>query len=145
MEFCDFSGPVCPNCGTDVRLINPRATEAAHGAYAQWRVECKAYLSERAPPLVRENFVAAGGDGLPGTEMKKLIRRWLRIEPDEDCPCNAHAAEMDARGCRWCRANIDTIVGWLRAEADRRGLPFVDYFGRKLVELAINREKNAIA
>jgi hypothetical protein len=44
---------------------------------------------------------------------------------------------MDAFGCDWCEAHIDTIVGWLREEAGKRKLPFLDAAGRLLVKRAI--------
>lgn len=44
---------------------------------------------------------------------------------------------MDERGCDWAAANEDQIVGWLREEATKRGLPFLDAAGRVLVRRAI--------
>jgi hypothetical protein len=76
----------------------------------------------------------------PGTELKKFLRRWLGIVATPDCPCNRHAEEMDRNEARqpgWCEANIDTIVGWLRNEAARRKLTFVDAAGRLVVTRAI--------
>jgi hypothetical protein len=78
----------------------------------------------------------AGG---PGTELKKLLSR-VGITSTPTCKCNARAAEMDRQGCDWVEANVDTVVGWLREEATKRGLPFVDMAGRMLVKRAI---KNA--
>lgn len=55
------------------------------------------------------------------------------------CGCKVHAAEMDEKGCDWCEANIETIVEWLRAEADRQGLGgvFVAWTARKVIRKAI--------
>jgi hypothetical protein len=50
---------------------------------------------------------------------------------------------MDRNGCDWCEANIDTIVGWLREEATKRKLPFVDIAGRLLVKRAIRNARKA--
>jgi hypothetical protein len=50
---------------------------------------------------------------------------------------------MDTRGCDWCEANLDTIVGWLREEAEKRGLPFLDVAGRLLVRRAIRNARRA--
>jgi len=47
---------------------------------------------------------------------------------------------MDQWGCDKCEERIDEIVGWLREEAAKRQLPFVDMAGRILVKRAI---KNA--
>jgi hypothetical protein len=82
----------------------------------------------------------------PGTELKKLLAR-VGITAAPDCSCNARAAEMDRREQEspgWCEANIDTIVGWLREQAEARGLPFLDVAGRMLVRRAIqNARRNA--
>lgn len=80
----------------------------------------------------------------PGTELKRLLAR-VGIASSPDCACNARAAEMDWREHEtpgWCEANIETIVGWLREQAEARGLPFLDAVGRMLVRRAI---KNARA
>jgi hypothetical protein len=78
----------------------------------------------------------------PGTELKKLLAK-VGIIAAPNCSCNARAAEMDARGCDWCEENIDTIVGWLREEATKRGLPFLDAAGRLLVKRAIRNARKA--
>lgn len=72
----------------------------------------------------------------PGTELKKLLSR-IGITPKAGCKCLARAVEMDIRGGKWCEANVNTITGWLREEATKRGLPFVDAAGRLLVRRAI--------
>jgi hypothetical protein len=78
----------------------------------------------------------------PGTEMKALLSGWpLYITASEDCPCNRHAAQMDAWGPDECERRLDEIVGWLRVEAERRGLPFADVAGRLLVRRAISRAR----
>ena len=76
----------------------------------------------------------------PGTELKKLLSR-VGITASPDCSCNARARLMDERGIEWCEANIDEIVGWLREEASKRGLPFVDMAGRMLVKRAIRNAR----
>jgi hypothetical protein len=79
----------------------------------------------------------------PGTELKALLAR-VGIVAAPDCACNARAAEMDRQGVEWCEANLDTIVGWLREQAEARGLPFLDLAGRLLVRRAIsNARRNA--
>ena len=80
----------------------------------------------------------------PGTELKKLLAGWpFRIVATPNCSCNAKAAEMDRQGIEWCEANIDTIVGWLREEAGKRGLPFLDAAGRMLIRRAIANARRA--
>jgi hypothetical protein len=78
----------------------------------------------------------------PGTELKKLLAR-VGIAASPSCSCAARAREMNARGCDWCEANLDTLVGWLREEATKRKLPFVDMAGRLLVKRAIRNARRA--
>ena len=49
--------------------------------------------------------------------------------------------ENEARAPGWCEQNIDEIVGWLREEATKRGLPFLDMAGRLLVKRAIRNAR----
>jgi hypothetical protein len=78
----------------------------------------------------------------PGAELKTLLAT-VGITASPTCSCNARAAEMNARGVDWCEANIDTIVGWLREEATKRRLPFLDAAGRLLVKRAIRNARKA--
>jgi hypothetical protein len=78
----------------------------------------------------------------PGTELKKLLKL-IGITATPNCSCNARARTMDANGCDWCEANLETIVGWLREEATKRRLPFLDAAGRMLVKRAINNARKA--
>jgi hypothetical protein len=80
----------------------------------------------------------------PGTELKKMLAT-IGITAEPTCKCNARAAEMDRMEQAfpgWCEANIDLIVGWLREEAERRKLPFVDLAGKLLVKRAIARHRD---
>lgn len=81
----------------------------------------------------------------PGTELSRLLKR-IGIEPTPTCACRAKAAQMDAWGADECSRpeRIDEIVAVMRAEAEARGLPFVDMAGRMLVRRAIaNARRNA--
>ena len=79
-------------------------------------------------------------DGAVGTELKKLLAT-IGITAQPNCSCNKRAKMMDAAGPDWCEQNIATIVGWMRQEATRRGLPFIDTAGKALVRLAISRAR----
>jgi len=115
---CVYAEGVCENCGAVLRSTNTRRNCVS------------------LPQHVRS--------GLPGTELKKLLAI-AGIVADESCPCNARAVEMDRNGPAWCEANIDTIVGWLREQAQARGLPFIDAAGRMLVRRAIrNAERRTL-
>ena len=76
----------------------------------------------------------------PGAELKKLLKL-VGITASPTCSCNARAKRMDIeeeRSPGWCEAHLDEIVGWLREEASKRGLPFIDVAGRLLVKRAIS-------
>jgi hypothetical protein len=77
--------------------------------------------------------------------LSKLLKR-IGISPTPTCSCRAKAAEMDAWGCDECSKpeRIDEVVAVMRAEAEARGLPFLDIAGRLLVKRAIsNARRNA--
>jgi hypothetical protein len=76
----------------------------------------------------------------PGTELKRLLGR-IGIKAEPGCKCTARAEDMDRRGCEWCDANVPLIVGWLREEATKRGLPFVDAAGTVIVRRAISNAR----
>lgn len=118
-------GPwLCPACREPLPIGvfgTPQPCRACNGAVA------------RAAAMPR-----GGG---PGTELKSLLAR-IGIKASPTCSCTARATLMDSHEARepgWCEANIDTIVGWLREEATKRRLPFVDAAGRALVRLACRR------
>jgi hypothetical protein len=93
-------------------------------------------IAERKPERFERVLVG------PGTELKKLISK-VGIKPSPGCQCNSHAVQMNLWGPDECERKIDLIVGWLREEATRRRLPFVDTLARMLVKRAIsNARKN---
>lgn len=79
----------------------------------------------------------------PGTELHRLLSR-LWLNEAKGCGCRSHAAQMDRRGCRWCEANMDTIIGWMRKAAKKRGLPFLDAGARVLIRRAIRNARKAV-
>lgn len=76
----------------------------------------------------------------PGTILTNMIKS-LGISSSSTCSCRRHALEMNDNGPDWCEQNLDTILSWLRDEAKKRGLPFVDMVGRAMVQRAINRSR----
>lgn len=80
----------------------------------------------------------------PGTELKALLSR-VGITATPNCTCNAKARQMDEHGAAWCEEHIEEIVGWLREEAAKRRLPFLDAAGRMLVRRAIRNARRAAA
>jgi len=80
-------------------------------------------------------------DGMVGTELKKLLSM-IGITEKPNCSCNKRARAMDVAGPDWCEQNLATIVAWLREEATRRKLPFIDTAGKALVRMAISRARH---
>lgn len=122
---------VCIHCGRPVTLRNA----ASKGIVANCRGSAEARWKSRRSGL--HHCIA-------GTALKSLLAK-IGITAAPGCSCQRHAAEMDARGCDWCEQNIDTIVGWLREEATKRGLPFLEAAGRLLVRRAIRNARRAAA
>lgn len=80
----------------------------------------------------------------PGTVLAKMIKS-LGIVMSDSCACRRHALEMNKSGNDWCEQNVDTIVGWLREEAKRRGLPFIDTIGKLMVTRSIKKSRKLLA
>lgn len=80
----------------------------------------------------------------PGTVLASMIKT-LGIHMSDSCSCRRHALTMNEKGNEWCSQNVDTIVGWLRDESKRRGLPFVDMIGKVMINRAIKKSKKLMA
>jgi hypothetical protein len=78
--------------------------------------------------------------GGTGTELKNLLKL-IGITASPTCICNARAKTMDENGIQWCEDNKDTILGWLKEEANKRNLPFSSYLATVLVNLSIKKAK----
>jgi len=76
----------------------------------------------------------------PGWHLKRLIKR-LGFSADSGCKCSDHAKRMDEWGCDKCEENIETIGGWLKAEAAKRGIPYFSAIGRMFVRRAISNAR----
>lgn len=96
------------------------------------------YIRSLYPKTLEEN------PNHPGTVLSKMIKS-VGIQMTDSCSCKRHALEMNEKGNDWCEQNIDTIVGWLREEAKRRGLPFMDALGKLLVGRAIKKSRKLLA
>jgi hypothetical protein len=76
----------------------------------------------------------------PGSILTGMIKT-LGISSSSTCSCRRHALEMNDQGPDWCEQNMETILSWLRDEAKKRGLPFIDMVGKAMVQRAINRSR----
>ena len=107
----------------------------------EWTIDVDHPAFPRVSRLPEPQPLLASG---PGTELSKLLKR-LGIEPTPTCACRAKAAEMDAWGPDECERpeRIAEVVAVMRAEAEARGLPFLDVAGRLLVRRAIRNARKA--
>lgn len=148
--LCDFDrSGVCRNCGYVSResgLMRHCVPRAENGGVAVVPWPTVADLPYAGEPVNAATLQSPGNafgvPSGPGTELKKLLAR-IGISATDSCPCNARAAEMDANGADWCEANASTIVGWLREQAQARGLPFLDVVGLMLVRKAIRNARQS--
>ena len=76
----------------------------------------------------------------PGSILTGMIKT-LGISSSSTCSCRRHALEMNDQGPDWCEQNMETILSWLRDEAKKRGLPFIDMVGKAMVQRAINKSR----
>jgi hypothetical protein len=78
----------------------------------------------------------------PGTELKALLKK-VGIVASPTCSCNSRARKMDEMGIEWCESEegMKTILGWLREESEKRGLPFVEFAAKVLVKRAIHNAR----
>jgi len=76
----------------------------------------------------------------PGTILKATLAR-LGIKPGPGCKCHARAIVMDKQGPDWCQEHLEEIVGWLKEEAQRAGLPFSPTAARLLIRRAIHKAR----
>ena len=114
-----------------------------------WEVDVDhpAYPREPKPGFVPPQPQPPTPTSGPGVELKKLLKR-IGIVASPTCSCNARAKRMDVEEARepgWCEAHLDEIVGWLRDEATKRKLPFLDAAGRVLVRRAISNARKEAA
>ena len=105
------------------------------------------YRGYKPPPQTQEKAAPPPPTHGPGTELKKLLAK-VGIVATATCSCNSRARRMDENEARepgWCAAHEDEILGWLREEATKRKLPFVDLAGRLLIRRAIRNARRAAA
>jgi len=96
------------------------------------------FLRSLFPKTIEEN------PNGPGAILSGMIKK-IGIVMTQGCSCRRHAIEMNEKGNDWCEANIDTIVGWLREEASKRRLPFLDSVGKLMVNRAIKKSRKLLA
>lgn len=80
----------------------------------------------------------------PGTILSGMISA-LGIQSSANCSCKRHAIEMNTKGPDWCEQNMDTIVGWLREESEKRKLPFIETVAKLMISRAISKSRRLLS
>jgi hypothetical protein len=76
----------------------------------------------------------------PGTELHKLLAKF-GIHMASGCACRARMTQMNKWGIAGCEQNVETIVEWMKEEAAKRKLPYLNTVGRILVRRAISNAR----
>jgi hypothetical protein len=107
----------------------------------EWTIDTESEFYPRVSRLPEPAPIPTSG---PGTELSRLLKR-IGINPTPTCQCRAKQQQMDAWGPDECERpeRINEIVAVMRAEAEARGLPFLDVAGRMLVRRAIQNARKA--
>lgn len=79
----------------------------------------------------------------PGTLLSSTLASF-GITSSPTCSCKQRAVLMNENGPEWCEENFDTIIGWLKEEATKRKLPFIETAARLLLRRAINKSKRLL-
>jgi len=77
-----------------------------------------------------------------GTELSKILESY-GFKITANCKCKQRALLMNNNGVEWCENNIDTIIGWLKEEADKRNLGFIfsELIAKRIIKRAIRAAK----
>ena len=101
---------------------------------------CNPISRHEGEALVETRSLPAG----PGTELKKLLK-FLGLPDRPGCSCNKKAQLMDKWGWQVCSIpeKEDEIISWLKQEAVKRKLPFVEWGARVIVRRAVRNARKA--
>jgi hypothetical protein len=159
LEKCAMPGNYacrkCKTCGHAVTTPAEIPESAVMAALESIKANCahnkqvtavgaESMTSDGADPTAAlpNPFEAPAAAPGPGAYLKKYLSR-IGITATPNCSCNAKARHMDEMGIEWCEANLTTIVGWLKEEAEKRRLPFFEWPAKMLVQKAIKSAKKA--
>ena len=128
--------------GEDLRYTSPR--KLPHDVVEEIRAskndlieitKNKSYQPQKLRLSPQADVVQSSTGGV-GTEIKKILARF-GITATPNCSCNRNAKLADQWGPDECEKRADEIIGWMRAEATKRRLPFFDPVGRMILRRAI--------
>ena len=75
-----------------------------------------------------------------GTELHKILGTF-GIHMRAGCSCRGRMVQMNKWGIEGCEQNVETIVEWMKEEAAKRKLPYLNAVGRMLVRRAISNAR----
>lgn len=93
-----------------------------------------AFLQKLYPPTLESD------PNGPGSILHNMLS-FLGIKTSANCSCKNHAILMNQRGNDWCEHNIPIIISWMKKEAEKRKLPFVETMAKMMIHRAINRSR----
>ena len=79
----------------------------------------------------------------PGTELKKLLKS-IGITQPPDYSFNQKVVAMNNWGPRVCEYKIETILGWLKEEADKQKITYIHNLAHLLVKKAIRNARKKL-
>jgi hypothetical protein len=128
---------------TVIPLLSGDAYDEA-GDYTQAFIEnkLKEYLGSDPAAKIRSLFpktLEEDPNG-PGSILASMFSL-IGIKSTPTCSCRQHAIEMNTKGNAWCENNMDTIIGWLKAESNKRNIPFIESLAKMIVNKAIKKSK----
>ena len=153
--------PIAPGVCEACTPFHPEFTNRVTASRASWQLRKDGVptppeimaIAKQAPQLkqqilkrkVRPRKAPTPSSSLPlvGDTLHSILSSW-GITMTSGCSCKQHRVTMNTWGPQKCLENIDTIVGWLRAEAKKRHLPFSKFLAKKLVKFAVARTENQI-
>jgi len=94
-------------------------------------MECKVFRQLRA------KWTPSSG---PGSHLHAMLKRF-GINASPGCSCMERMVQMNIWGPDRCEQEIETINEWMKAEAEKRGLPYLSAVGRMLVRRAISNAR----
>lgn len=79
-------------------------------------------------------------EGGPGTFMYGSLKL-LKLVFRKECKCKDRAKIMNDRGVDWCEQNQETILEWLRKEANNQGIFFIESIAQMLIRHSIKKAR----
>lgn len=80
----------------------------------------------------------------PGTILSGMLSA-IGITSSPTCSCRQRAIKMNEMGNDWCLENMSEIMSWLKEEATKRKLLFIETIAKMIVNRAISKSQRLLA